>query len=234
MLMKWPAIQGRLKVVMVGAGGNGSEMLSALAKIDSGLRAFGHKGIDVLVLDDDVVSEANCYRQKFWFQDIGQYKGLVLVHRLNQMMGLNWKAIPEKFTPEYIVNADLIISCVDNYEARKLIYQSKDQASPHAIWMDLGNGDKFGQIVIGTLHDENPEPCSNVVELYPEILITEDIPNKNSCSAIESLTRQDLMLNQMMACQAGNMLWQLIRKGSISFNELRVDSEACEVLTVNG
>lgn len=228
-MLTWPQINGRLKVLLVGAGGNGSEMLSALAKIDSGLKAFGHSGMDVVVLDDDVVSEANCYRQRFHFQDIGQLKSLVLVHRLNQMMGLNWTAIPEKLTKQWMTNADLIISCVDNYATRKLIFESKDVVQEHTLWMDLGNGDKFGQIVIGTLSDANPNPVDNVVDLYPEILTTTDKPNKASCSAIESLTRQDLMLNQMMACQAGNILWQLIRKGKISFNQLRVDSEHCEV-----
>lgn len=232
-MLIWPQISGRLKVLLVGAGGNGSEMLSALAKIDSGLQAFGHKGLDVIVYDDDVCSQANCYRQRFWQQDVGQYKSLVLVHRLNQMMGLNWTALPEKITKESVIDVDLIISCVDNYAARKLIYESKENAKSHTLWMDLGNGDKFGQIVIGTLHDKHQSPCPNVVSLYPEILTTVDKPNKSSCSAIESLTRQDLMLNQMMACQAGNMLWQLIRKGSLKSNELRVDSEACEVMAVN-
>ena len=232
-MLTWPQISGRLKVLLVGAGGNGSEMLSALSKIDSGLQAFGHKGLDVTVFDDDVCSEANCYRQRFHFQDIGQLKSLVLVHRLNQMMGLNWTAIPEKITAESIKNVDLIISCVDNYAARKLIYESKENAKSHALWMDLGNGDKFGQIVIGTLSDANPNPVENVVDVYPEILTATDKPNKASCSAIESLTRQDLMLNAMMGCQASNMLWQLIRKGSLGFNELRVDSEACEVLAIS-
>ena len=53
-------------VTVVGAGGTGGEVMDGLARLHFALKALGHEyGLDVTLIDDDVVSESNIGRQRF-------------------------------------------------------------------------------------------------------------------------------------------------------------------------
>lgn len=84
----------RVRVVLIGCGGNGSQMLTGLARLDHAIRALGHPGLDVEVHDPDTVSQANIGRQLFSPADVGQFKASVHVQRVNHFFGLDWRAIP--------------------------------------------------------------------------------------------------------------------------------------------
>ena len=88
-----------VNIVVAGAGGTGSQIITGLARLDRALRALGHPGgLAVHVWDPDRVSQANVGRQLFYDSDVGQFKCDVLIHRLNVAFGLGWKATPELFT----------------------------------------------------------------------------------------------------------------------------------------
>jgi len=57
-----------VKVNLVGAGGTGSQMLTALARINQSLVALRHPGLFVRVFDDDIVTPANTGKSllKIW------------------------------------------------------------------------------------------------------------------------------------------------------------------------
>src|ERR1700753_2921679 len=82
-----------ITVNLIGAGGTGSQMLTALARINHALLNLNHPGLMVTVFDDDKVSEANLGRQLFAETEIGFYKSVVLVNRINVFFGTSWKAV---------------------------------------------------------------------------------------------------------------------------------------------
>ncbi|ENE3999678.1 PRTRC system ThiF family protein, partial [Pseudomonas aeruginosa] len=130
-IYKTPAswVERAPRIVVVGAGGNGSEVVDALASFHHALRSLGHpEGLDVTVIDDAVVREPNLVRQRFWPCDLGQFKAISLVNRYNLMLGTSWEALPFRFpsseTIEAMRTADLIISAVDLSSARRAIASS--------------------------------------------------------------------------------------------------------------
>src|SRR3984957_2125786 len=80
-------------VNLIGAGGTGSQVLSALARINHSLIALNHPGIFVKVFDDDVITSANLGRQLFSASEAGMNKAVALINRINRFFGTNWKAI---------------------------------------------------------------------------------------------------------------------------------------------
>jgi PRTRC genetic system ThiF family protein len=87
-------LERQVRVDLAGCGGNGSQMLTGLARLHHALTALGHPGFSVNAWDPDEVSEANVARQLFSPADVGLNKATILVHRLNAWFGLRWSAWP--------------------------------------------------------------------------------------------------------------------------------------------
>ena len=234
--IEWPShwLSEKINIVLIGAGGNGSEVFDGLMKIHDALKYLSHEeGLHVTVIDQDSVNLSNCIRQRFWPHEIGQPKATTLVHKANMLFGTNWESIEA----EYPLNKghglpyipDLIISCVDNIKTRKIIGESFKDIKTNALWLDLGNTKSTGQIILGHLgQPSNVARINNVIDEYPEILTTEDKPNKHSCSSIESISRQDLFINTLMGNSAMNLLWQLLRQRKINNHGVIIDLETLE------
>ena len=77
-----------LKVLLIGCGGNGAQMLMGLASLDTALRAISSRSLHVTVVDDDIVTEANLGRQPFFRCDLGNPKARTLTERINLAHGL--------------------------------------------------------------------------------------------------------------------------------------------------
>src|SRR5580693_2800390 len=107
-----------VKVNLIGVGGTGSQVLTALARINESLVALNNAGIFVQVFEDDVVTQANLGRQLFAGAEIGLPKAVALVNRINRFFGTNWKAHTMKFNRENIRQEDhhatITITCVDS------------------------------------------------------------------------------------------------------------------------
>ncbi len=222
-------LEEELSVALVGAGGSGSQMLTGLARLNVGIRALGHPGLRVDVIDADDISEANVGRQLFAPGDVGQKKAVVLVNRINAWFGTRWRAIPER-----IVNHNdhfhsgrhgLVVSCVDSARARIAIGQACESRRA-LLWLDLGNRAQDGQVILGIppqdkAHRAYPYRLPTVLELFPELrtnakkLDADDTP---SCSLAEALERQHLFVNQAVVTPALQLLWQIFRAGRISWH----------------
>src|SRR6185437_12260972 len=74
-------------VVVVGCGGTGSALIGGLPFLHQALLAAGQPGLQVIVADGDKVSTTNCVRQPFSESEIGLYKSVVLVNRINLFWG---------------------------------------------------------------------------------------------------------------------------------------------------
>ena len=216
-----------LRVLIVGAGGNGSAVLLGLPYLHQAMKVWGHAGgIHVMLADGDLVSETNCVRQPFASADVGLNKATVLINRVNLFWGLRWQAHPEHFHKDSLrtnsAGPHLIIGCVDTRAARQAILSAVTRANDSTVyWLDLGNNASSGQFVLGQpLNAANRRSAARlrtVAELYPEIVDSEagedPLP---SCSAAEALERQEPFINQVLATSALAMLARLFHYGTLT------------------
>ncbi|ORE47779.1 hypothetical protein BKN49_06160 [Pseudomonas aeruginosa] len=218
-----------IDVVVIGAGGNGSEVVDALATFHHALICLGRSGgLNLTIIDDAKVRESNLVRQRFWPSDLGQHKAVALANRFNLALGLSWKGLPFRFPDERvkdaIENADLVITAVDLPSVRSAVADLDWRLQNEAMWLDLGNGHRHGQAVFGALNKRyrNRYPC--VVDLFPEIREMPDDDTK-SCSAAESLKTQDCLVNRTITTAGLGVIWEVLRYGSTGKNLIVVDLE---------
>ncbi len=216
-----------LRVLIVGAGGNGSAVLVGLPYLHQAMKVWGHAGgIHVILADGDLVSETNCVRQPFASADVGLNKAVVLINRVNLFWGLRWQAHPEHFHKDSLrtnsAGPHLIIGCVDTRAARQAIVSAVTRVNNSTVyWLDLGNNASSGQFVLGqplnAANHRSAVRLRTVAELYPEIADTETGEDPlPSCSAAEALERQEPFINQVLATSALAMLARLLRYGTLT------------------
>lgn len=224
-----------ITVNLIGAGGTGSQVLTALARMNHALIALGHAGLFVKVFDDDKVESANLGRQLFTTAELGQYKAVCLMNRVNRFFGTNWKAETLRFDKNMDSRngeayATITISCVDTATARfeiahilTALHRAYHGRSRPLYWLDFGNSRNTGQVVLSTL-DKIKQPDSKsykpvdelplVTEEFKELLVTTDrLDNTPSCSMAEALAKQDLFINSALANCGASLLWHLFREG---------------------
>nr|WP_175035436.1 PRTRC system ThiF family protein [Burkholderia lata] len=213
------------KVAVVGAGGTGSAFLPSLARLHHAMIELGHPGgIDCTVYDDDTVSETNVGRQGFYPNDVGLYKALLMVNRLNNLMGTNWEAEPRRVDSKVSLDADIVVGCVDTRRARHAIVQAAKRGDVR-YYLDCGNETDRGQVILGELGKARHDRLPHVGDLFPDLLNAkndkgDDLP---SCSMADALRKQSLVINQAISVQAFNLLWTLFRTGSLSYSAVFVN-----------
>jgi PRTRC genetic system ThiF family protein len=217
---------GCINVLLVGAGGTGSHMLTALVQMHLALLALGHpSGLAVVVIDPDTVSAANVGRQTFFPADVGLPKAEVLITRVNMTYGLAWEARQCALSAEgdLRVRFHVMIGCVDNRAARKTMARLHERN--RSYWLDCGNTDRAGQVVLGYSGATAETFLPHVGMLYPDAVdaaadAADDAP---SCSLAEALDRQDLYINRAVALAGANLLWRLLREGELSHHGAFID-----------
>jgi PRTRC genetic system ThiF family protein len=218
-------LRRRVRVLVVGCGGTGSALAAGLPYLHQAMIANGHPaGLQVTLMDGDAISPTNCVRQPFSRSEIGLYKAVVLVNRLNVFWGLDWQAVPANLEKGVRIDeADIVIGCVDTRAARALIRNGTTDCSSVDYWLDVGNNADSGQFVLGEpLNETNRRSRTRlrtIAELYPEIVDTGlDNDGLPSCSAAEALERQEPFVNSTLAQHALALLARLFRYGSITYH----------------
>lgn len=209
-----------ITISVIGAGGNGSRMISKLGQINAALKMLDHPGLFVKLFDDDKVERHNIGRQMFSESDIGKYKSIVCIERINRFYGTPWVAITEKIneTSETHLRTNLIITCVDNNEARRIVdrlplYSSNLHHEKRLYWLDMGNGKDRGQFNLSTFGLKKNR-LKSLFDLYGYKPSNPD-DNQPSCSMEESLRKQDLFVNDLLVTYVSNFLWNILRKNCI-------------------
>ena len=211
-----------IEIALIGAGGTGSQVLSGLARMNQALKALGSPGLHVRVFDGDSVSQSNVGRQLFSLADIGKNKAVILATRLNMFFGTNWEAYAFDVSKGLRLPGGIIISAVDNVEARYLV-RDIGKNSRIVYWVDTGNTANTGQIILGTF-DKVDQPVKSCPPYLPHVLdlyqgIMEEESRKPyqgpSCSLQEALARQDLFINQWVATCTLEVLWNMFRHGQV-------------------
>ena len=214
-----------VKVLVIGCGGTGSAIAAGLPYLHQAMIANGHPaGLQVTLLDGDVISPINCVRQPFSRSEIGLYKAVVLVNRLNVFWGLDWQAVPINLEKGVrISEAHIVIGCVDTRAARALIRNGTSDCSSVDYWLDIGNNADSGQFVLGQplnrLNKHKADRLRAVSELFPEIIDPAlDDDSQPSCSAAEALERQHPFINQTLANHSLALLSRLFRCEPLSYH----------------
>ena len=203
---------------MVGAGGNGSIFISHLCRIHQAWTRLGGEPFAIDIYDPDTVTEANLARQVFCEADLGCNKALVLAQRMCGFYGIDVTGHDKKFDA-YSTRPSVIVGCVDNLDARRKMAQASEPSTRNQwgqakavgrYWLDLGNGAASGQVILGG------HGLPTFFDVFPGQLKAKDRKDTPSCSMAEALEKQDLFINSTVATLAGQLLWQLMRRGGLN------------------
>ncbi|EIJ88281.1 ubiquitin-like 1-activating enzyme E1 B [Nematocida parisii] len=152
-------------ILLIGAGGIGSEVVNLLIK--------HYKG-DLCIVDNDKIELSNLNRQYFYNNsDINKYKAEVLSDRISKYTknikisyyidDIKYK----KFNVDFFKNFQLIISCVDNIPTRKHI--SMMGILSNTVIIESGSSGYDGEVYV--IHNKHTEcyECRNITEVktYP-------------------------------------------------------------------
>mgnify|MGYP001634191074 CR=1 FL=1 len=225
-----------VSIFVIGAGGTGSQVVTNLARMDMALRSLGHPGLHVTVFDPDTVSEANIGRQLFSETEVGLNKAVALVTRVNRFFGSSWTAESRRYPVRTGEKSDkgrlanITITCTDNIRSRLDLWRflkkfrdmTNDDEKTPLYWMDFGNAQFTGQVLIGTIRNKIAQPVSKEFLSIPGMNnVTEEVSYSTlrdtdsgpSCSLAEALKKQDLFVNSMLAQAGCEILWKMIREG---------------------
>lgn len=239
-----------ISVNLVGAGGTGSHMLHALARINFKLHALGKAGLQVNVFDPDIIEAPNLGRAEFSERLIGLNKAVAIVAHINRQYGTNWKAVPENYGPFSLRSipenrsANVTICCVDTVKARfeiadvlnRLAAKSASFRDEPLYCLDFGNSKFTGQLILSTLKDiSQPEskkfkPVAKLPSLtqeYAHMLVDDDHgKGAPSCSLLEALDKQSLFINSTLANLGGALFDQMLDNGMITSRGFFINLES--------
>lgn len=225
----------KLEVTVVGCGGTGSQVLQGLARMELALESLGHPGLYVTAYDDDIVEEQNIGRQLFSFSDVGKNKAACLVSKINRFYGFQWEFIPRRYKFEREIKSgrmNVLITCVDNVATRKGVHKvfknTRSFSDFTRYWMDFGNGNNSGQVVLGSTYNQEGIRLFSIGDLG---IPKKDDPETPSCSLSEALDKQDLMINPMIANTGLSMLWRMFRTLKVTQNIAFLNLEKMKMIS---
>ena len=227
-------------VFVIGAGGTGSQVITNLARMSMALQALGHPG------------QANIGRQLFSETELGLNKAVSLVTRINRFFGYAWTTEPQCFPTRNFSEdstANIIITCTDNIRSRLTLWKflkkvRKENFSDHSApiyWMDFGNSQTKGQVIIGTVREKVLQPSSQEYIPMPKMnVITEEVDYAKikekesgpSCSLAEALEKQDLFINSTLAHIGCDILWKMFKEGKTLYRGAYVNLETLKVTAI--
>ena len=222
-----------ITVSLIGAGGTGSQVLQGLARMNVALQKLEHPGLHVVVIDDDVITEANIGRQLFAESEIGQFKASTLVTRINRFYGTQWESRiirTDKQAPRRIAR-NIIINCVDTVSSRKEIKEINqlnqemtiDYSKPYYC-LDFGNKKNTGQVILSTIQNND---LPDLFDIFGDIPEDDDTP---SCSLLEALSKQDLYINSTLANAGLALLWKMFTNLELEYHGVFLN---LETMTMN-
>lgn len=203
-----------VKIVLIGCGGTGSLLLSALARLNDMMIRTNIGSLFVSVIDDDVFEEHNVCKQTCSSSDVGRNKAEVCVERINEFYGFAWAYSISRYpymNKNVMQRYDIFISAVDSIETRLNLFKKTTRPI-----IDIGNGKDYGQIIMSCYDEKIFLPSTE--DLFQISKKPDD--NTPSCSMIESLEQQSLFINSVAAMFAANMLSDLFVNRYLEYNQI--------------
>jgi PRTRC genetic system ThiF family protein len=179
--------------VLVGCGRTGGSLAEAICRLLIGREA------SLYIVDPDRVEPHNVARQCFDRQDVGRFKAEVLAERLSRRFGreVGYTVLPYDRELHAQVFADagsrlnVLVGCVDNAAARGAIAATLENCSwnhgpghGRVWWLDCGNGQNAGQILLGNVMRAEELRGAFVRDL--EICLALPVPNLQRADLLEA------------------------------------------------
>lgn len=219
----------RYTVTVVGCGGTGGFAAEALCRILP-------REATLVLVDHDRVEERNLTRQCFLREDLGRFKSETLAHRLAQRFNrpVGYSTLPVAMTE--LSFPGLVIGCVDNGLARRDIARAvREKIYPSSWWVDAGNGENYGQVLIGNTDVASYSlPTGDIYRGLPLPTIQKpellnQAPRARDCASIAE--EQGPTINLTMAAVVVEVVRRLIA-GTCSWVQLYLDMEAGTLISV--
>ena len=132
-------------ITIVGAGALGSHLIPLLRNLDASIR----------IIDFDRVEQKNVMSQFHAKSSVGKAKVVALQQTLQFLFGLKVQVIPHKLVAnndsQLLSQSDLIVDCLDNGEARRLVQNFARQNKTPCLHGALAADGQFGR----SIWDEN-------------------------------------------------------------------------------
>lgn len=234
----------RVWITLVGCGGTGSHIASGLVAIAQALQARAVP-CELQFVDMDTVEHKNVGRQLFSVADIGQAKCEVLAGRLNAAFGLRIMSAVRALDPLDILpnptqrdTLHIVIGAVDNPAARAMIAEVVGTADGQLWWLDCGNENHSGQVLLGNTTNKHALrgsvalgmtdrlPAPSVV--YPDLVKTPKARKTKrgaSCAELTASGEQSLMINRLMAAWACSMLNDFVVGRDLRYFGVALDAQ---------
>jgi PRTRC genetic system ThiF family protein len=231
-----------LKIYLVGCGGTGSWLAPHLVRLARFLLEIRQMNVRLTFIDHDTVEMKNVFRQNFGEAEVGGHKAELLALRYAAAWGQNIQVHAAQFDKGMVQleygNLGVIVGCVDNAAARRVIAETLTQDNnlrnaeelPRLWWLDCGNGKDTGQVLFGAARNARqlqhafpyfPDQsfCVNLPApdlQHPDLLVaqTETAPSQTkeasvSCAEMALMGDQSPSINVMVANIAATYLWRL-------------------------
>lgn len=219
------------RIILIGVGATGSRLAVGLMELNEALVQLDRKGIDLTLIDDDIVNKHNVSKQKYFEQDIGKPKATVLAERLSYTFNTSVNAKVKRFEEDdfdlsksYHHESTIVISAVDNIETRKLI-QKEFPLNKRYWFLDMGNSSYSSQVMLRNYQDINPKLNKKID--YDTFDKSKDIP---SCSMAESLDKQSFLINQITVDFALSILSRMLIHGEVNTSEIYINLDKNKVI----
>ena len=215
-------------ITLVGCGGTGAQLARTIARMVYDLKQRRMHGPQIRLIDPDLVELKNTGRQLFVPGDCGKHKAEVLGKRFNRALGLDIAWITEPVDADRhfdSYSSTLVVGAVDNHEARR------ELARVNGVWIDCGNHHEAGQVCIGTTGDRDVmlrhidgdrgkyRQLPNAALLFPQLLEpepeAEPVSEPASCAELMATGEQHVLINDLVACVAGQYLYKLLHRQPI-------------------
>lgn len=230
-----------LHYIVLGTGGTGGYLIENLAR----LLATTDNNNMLTIIDGDSVETKNLVRQNFFTDDLDKNKAEVLYQRYATFFPelVNKMQVSTDFiestadVKELLTLLDgyvpVIIGAVDNNSTRHLISEAMKESEIPAIYIDAGNNERTGQVIIGTSHiaeiandnefmpEETKVDTPMAVDVFPEEFSKDKLPTELSCAEHAISAPQNIAANILSATtlfmivnklQAGEMISNSVYK----------------------
>lgn len=157
------------RFVVIGAGAIGSFFVATLGKMGA---------TDVTVYDDDTIEDHNFANQMYPVWTMGKAKVEALETVAFDFGGLRIKKINEKWNLDNCIDGDIIVTCVDNMDVRKAIWDHYKNR-PHALYIEGRMGAQVYR-VFGVDPKNSAAIAHYEKTLYPQSEATEDLCGEKS------------------------------------------------------
>lgn len=210
-------------VTVVGCGGTGGFVAEGLCRLLP-------PEASLLLVDPDHVEERNLCRQNFTQEELGHFKSGALALKLARRYGrkVGYSVLPVGML-EFHTHG-LVIGCVDNGLARADIAKGVRVHPFNRWWVDAGNAENYGQIIIGNRDLDDLDGCFDNMDIChglplpslqrPELLA--QIPRGQDCAEVAD--EQGPTINQVMAALVVEVVRRLI-DGTCPWMQLYLDLE---------